>query len=55
VSNVVDMFCMFLDAASFDRQLGGAWATSTAGRGGMFQDSPGTIAGTTKEGDGTIQ
>ena len=40
-------------ATSFDRQLGGAWATSTADKTQMFYNSPGTIAGKTKTADGT--
>ena len=39
---------------SFDRQLGGAWATSTATKFSMFANSPGTIAGKTKNVFGTI-
>ena len=54
VSNVEDMIGMFNGATSFDRQLGGAWSTSTADKRQMFQDSPGTIAGKTKDANGTI-
>ena len=36
-------------------QLGGAWATSTARKDRMFNNSPGTIAGRTKDADGTIE
>jgi hypothetical protein len=46
---------MFSGAASFDHQLGGAWATSTADKYGMFYNSPGTIAGKTKLANGTIE
>ena len=42
-------------AISFDRQLGGAWATSTAEKHMMFFSSPGTIAGKTKDASGTIE
>ena len=35
---------MFNGATSFNRQLGGAWSNSTAGKLRMFYDSPGTIA-----------
>ena len=45
---------MFYRATSFDRQLGGAWATSTADKIKMFLSSPGTIAGKTKLANGTI-
>jgi len=54
VSNVEDMSRMFRGATSFDRQLGGAWATSTALKHYMFYYSPGTIAGKTKDANGTI-
>ena len=54
VSNVEDMYCVFAGATSFDRQLDGAWATSTADKEGMFYKSPGTIAGKTKDAHGTI-
>ena len=47
------MNSMFIRATSFDRQLGGAWATSTAEKDCMFYNSPGTIAGKTKDVDGT--
>ena len=53
VSNVEDMSWMFIGATSFDRQLGGAWATSTATKTVMFFKSPGTIAGKTKDANGT--
>ena len=55
VSNVVNMNRTFNGATSFDRQLGGAWATSTAIKNYMFCNSPGTIAGKTKTADGTIE
>ena len=51
VQNMIDTFC---NATSFDRQLGGAWATSTADKTSMFDNSPGTIAGKTKSANGTI-
>jgi len=54
VSNVEYMDCMFATATSFDRQLGGAWSTSTATKHCMFTGSPGTIAGKTKDAEGTI-
>ena len=46
---------MFSGATSFTHQLGGAWSTSTAGKYEMFYNSPGTIAGKTKDADGTIE
>jgi surface protein len=55
VSNVVHMYYTFAGATSFDRQLGGAWATNTANKYRMFRDSPGTIAGKTKDANGTIE
>ena len=55
VSNVKNMNCMFDGATSFDRQLGGAWSTSTASKTNMFGNSPGTIAGKTKDANGTIE
>ena len=55
VSNVEGMGRMFSGATSFDRQLGGAWSTSTANKTWMFRNSPGTIAGRTKRADGTIE
>ena len=54
VGRVRSMDGTFFDATSFDRQLGGAWATSTADKTYMFRNSPGTIAGKTKLADGTI-
>ena len=55
VSNVVNMDSMLAGATSFDRQLGGVWATSTAGKYNMFLSSPGTIAGKSKDANGTIE
>ena len=40
-------------AISFDRQLGGAWATNTTNVDMMFCTSPDPIAGETKDADGT--
>jgi len=54
VSKVVDMRLMFDGATSFDRQLDGAWSTSTATKYHMFRNSPGTIAGKTKTANGTV-
>ena len=56
VGQVESMGSMFQDTASFDRQLGGAWATSTGGatKAWMFLNSPGSIAGKTKDAHGTI-
>ena len=55
VRQVQQMDFMFMGATSFDRQLGGAWATSTANKYRMFHNSPGgTIAGKTKDANGTI-
>jgi hypothetical protein len=54
VSNVKHMGCLFYGATSFDGDLDGAWATSTAGKHMMFHNSPGTIAGKTKDANGTI-
>ena len=53
VRQVQWMSYMFALATSFDRQLGGAWATSTADKTCMFYESPGTIAGKTKDAAGT--
>ena len=53
VGQVRNMNYTFYDATSFDRQLGGAWAASTAHKYGMFYGSPGTIAGKTKTANGT--
>ena len=55
VSNVESMHLMFSAATSFERQLGGAWATSTAHQCCMFRNSPGTIAGMTKDANGSIE
>jgi surface protein len=54
VGQVQYMNGTFAGATSFDRQLGGAWATSTANKNYMFGKSPGTIAGKTKQANGTI-
>ena len=54
VGQVQYMHYTFCNATSFDRQLGGAWATSTATKHMMFRNSPGTIAGKTKDANGTI-
>jgi len=48
VGQVQYMMGMFYNATSFDRQLGGAWATSTADKFMMFFNSPGTIVGKVK-------
>ena len=53
VGQVQFMGGMFFFATSFDHQLGGAWATSTANKTFMFFKSPGTIAGKTKDAEGT--
>ena len=55
VGQVRGMVNTFAFATSFDRQLGGAWATSTATKTCMFENSPGTIAGKTKAANGTIE
>jgi len=55
VGQVREMDGTFFNATSFDRQLGGAWATSTAHKYRMFYNSPGTIAGKTKDAYGTIE
>ena len=47
------MYCTFYCATSFNRQLGGSWAQSTANKHWMFQESPGSIEGKTKNADGT--
>ena len=54
VGQVERMGSAFCGATSFDRQLGGAWATSTADKTWMFRNSPGSIAGNTKDADGTV-
>ena len=55
VGQVRSMRGMFYSATSFDRQLGGAWATSTADKYRMFRNSPGTIAGKVKDAGGSIE
>ena len=55
VGQVEYMNYTFHNATSFDCQLGGAWATSTATKAWMFRNSPGTIAGKTKDAYGTIE
>ena len=60
VSNVGSMNRMFSGAMSFDRQLDRAWSTSMAGKAPwatshMFLNSPGTIAGKTKDANGSIE
>ena len=55
VGQVESMEFTFCRATSFDRQLGGAWSTSTANKAYMFHNSPGTIAGKTKDANGTIE
>ena len=55
VGQVQDMFAMFMGTTSFDRQLGGAWSTSTATKVDMFYNSPDTIAGKTKDARGSIE
>jgi len=55
VGQVKYMGGTFASATSFDRQLGGAWATSTADKYMMFYMSPGTIAGKAKDAGGTIE
>ena len=54
VGRVTNMSGMFNGATSFNGQLGGTWSESTAGRGQMFRNSPGTIVGRTKLANGTI-
>ena len=54
VGQVKEMIMMFGSATSFDRQLRGAWSTSTANKFEMFYDSPGNIVGKTKDAHGTI-
>ena len=53
VSKVTLMNCMLDGATSFTHQLGGAWSTSTAHKNIMFLNCPGSIAGKTKDADGT--
>ena len=55
VGQVRSMAGTFCNATSFDRQLGGAWATSTADKYMMFYNSPGTITGKMKDAVGTIK
>ena len=55
VGQVTNMRCMLDGATSFDRQLGGAWATSTAHKIRMFNNSPGSIAGKINNATGTPQ
>ena len=43
VSRVTNMNKMFKGASSFARALCGAWFTSKADKGGMFESSPGRI------------
>ena len=50
--------CMFWSATSFDRQLSGAWSTKYllgSQQSNMFMNSPGTIAGKTKDANGNIR
>ena len=54
VGQVEDMDYMAAHAISFDRQLNGAWATSTASKYRMFFNGPGTIAGKAKDANGTV-
>ena len=54
VSNVKYMSFMLSGATSFTHQLGGAWSTSTADKTRMFINCPGSIAGKTKDANGTI-
>ena len=54
IERVRRMDCMFYYATPFHRQLGGEWAASTAVKLCMFHRSPGTIAGKTKDAEGTI-
>ena len=53
VGRVRRMVWMFCDATAFNQQLGGSWATSTANKTGMFENSPGTIVGMTNTPGGT--
>ena len=53
VSNVSYMCNMLWGATSFTHQLGGAWSTSTADKECMLYDCPGSIAGKTKDAEGT--
>ena len=53
VSKVTDMDSMLNGATSFTHRLGGAWSTSTALKGHMFRNCPGSIAGKTNNAVGT--
>ena len=53
VSNVTHMNRAFKGATSFTHQLTGAWSTSTADKAFIFHNCPGSIAGKTKDADGT--
>ena len=55
VGRVTNMGYMFDGATSFVRELGGAWATSTAFKTCMFNNSPGSIAGKNNDANGTPQ
>ena len=55
VGQVEYMDHMFDGATSFTRQLDQAWSTSTAGKYRMLRNSPGTIAGRTKDAGGSIR
>ena len=44
---------MLWGATSFTHQLGGAWSTSTADKGYMFRNCPGSMVGKTKDAWGT--
>ena len=55
VGQAKGMYSIFSGATSFTHQLGGAWSTSTASKTCMFNNSPGTIAGRTKTGNGTTE
>jgi hypothetical protein len=54
VGRVRTMDRAFAFTTSFDRQLGGAWCSSTASKEDMFYESLGSIAGKTKHADGDI-
>jgi len=54
VRQVESMAGTFANTTSFDRQLNGAWSTSTASKTYMFYKSPGTIAGKAIDVRGTI-
>ena len=55
IRRVLYMQYMFEGATSFNRQLGGAWPSSTARKFQMFHDCPGSIAGKTNSHNGTPQ